>query len=436
MAKKKASKTTRNKAKKIAVEYDENGGVANPVDIRDSDDPGDATLRAYRYQIAYGVILLAGMATRELAYKSLWCEHHDDFLAQLNGEFHSYQIKTRQPENGAWLLGSDGFVSAVKKFAILETRFPGRITKYHFVSNTEVSDSNAAATQHKSPRRLFEAIARVKDASSLKPPFDAALAALAKACDATPECIFIVFTRIGFVKGPSRDDFESIISQSHIAKIADCRSFSPYQLNSIRDEIIQAIFDASSRTSDDPSKHWYCVNGDAKNDPFVQAKQILPSVISDAVRSLSQPHFRFSPIATKTDKRLAEGGLTILEKKLLRGGLRGQSETMRRRTVSAEKHLLEIAAATPDKIREIRNQLEQKVQAVCDDASLQTMDNGRIDGLRMLSQVQQKLEKLADESPSMVHHQPYDCLVGMAGLLTEECTVWWSEEFDLSEETA
>ncbi len=51
----------------------------------------------------------------------------------------------------------------------------------------------------------------------------------------------------------------------------------------------------------------------------------------------------------------------------------------------------------------------------------------------MLRHVLQKLEKVAEEQPALVCDQPYDCLVGMAGLLTEACKVWWSERFDLKE---
>jgi hypothetical protein len=206
-----------------------------------------------------------------------------------------------------------------------------------------------------------------------------------------------------------------------------------HQLNAIRDELIQKIYDASSNFVDDPAKHWSCINGSAANDLRIQAKQLLPSIVDDAILAKSPPYFRFSPIATKTDKRLTNNDLTTLEKKLFRGDLRQQIETMRRRTVSTEQHLLELASSKPKEIRSIRNQLESVVQGVCDDASLQTRVNGKVSGPDMLSLVQQRLQKLGDENPNMVHEQPYDCLVGMAGLLTEECSVWWSEQFDLLE---
>ena len=435
MGKKRASPGTRKKtADTVKPELDADGLVASPIDVHDRDDPGDATQRAYRYQYAYGVILLAGMASKQLAYTSLWCEHHDDFLAQLGEKFDSYQVKTRQPENGFWELTTDGFVAAVKKFAILESRFPGRIANYRFVSNTQVSASNANERRQRSPTKLYDAIAKASDENSIEAPFDKSLATLAKAAGASTACVFAVFKKIGFVKGPSKEDFEAVLSLTHIARMESCNAFPPEQLNAIRDELIQKVYDASSNVVLEPAKHWCCVNGTAADDPTVQAKQLFAEIVDAAVRTVSGPCFRYSPIAAKTDKRLAEGELSTLEKKLVKGGLRKQLETLHRRTVSTEKHLLEIAASRPREVKAILAQLEQTVKGVCADASLETSVDGVVDGRQMLSQVQKELRRMAADNPSMVHGQPYECLVGMAGLLTEECTVWWSEPFDLEED--
>lgn len=435
MAKKtEPGKRTRVK-KSVEPEFDKEGNVASPAEIRDTDDPGDETQRRFRYQHAYGVILLTGVVTGKLGYESIWCEHHDDFLAQFSGGFNSYQVKTRIPELGAWELTTDGFVSAITKFAKLETRFPQKISRFKFVSNTQTFRSNSEGKVGRSPDKLIEAIAKSSNESELKHPFDKSIAKLASDCMTTSDRIFAVFKRLEIVVGPSLADFEAVLSQTHIASIEACRSLPPYQLNAIRDELIQKIYDASSNFVDDPAKHWTCINGAAANDPRILAKQLFPNIVEESVRAKSPPYFRYSPMATKTEARLTGNDLSTLEKKLIRGNLRQQMETMLRRTISTEQHLLKLAASKPDEISEIRNQLESVVQGVCDDASLQNAVNGEISGQRMLAQVQQRLEKLADERPQHVHHQPYDCLVGMAGLLTEECTVWWSNRFDLGEET-
>ncbi|WP_436110893.1 dsDNA nuclease domain-containing protein [Neorhizobium tomejilense] len=47
-----------------------------------SGDPGDETERNFRYQHQYGVVLLAAVRRGTFNYIALYCEHHEDFLAE------------------------------------------------------------------------------------------------------------------------------------------------------------------------------------------------------------------------------------------------------------------------------------------------------------------------------------------------------------------
>jgi hypothetical protein len=433
-AKKVAAKVKATK-KPVAVVLNQDGVVAGPDEVRDELDPGDETQRRFRYQHAYGVVLLIGSFRGLLPYKNIWCEHHDDFLAQHNGVFDSYQVKTRVPENGPWELTTDGFIAAIKKFGLLECRFPGKIGRFKFVSNTRTSDSTAESKIHRAPNHLLTAVTGAKALEELKEPFLTALQELAQSCDITNECLFQVLNKTDLIVGPGLDDFEAVLSIDHLARVEHCSTLVPSHINAIRDELIQKIHDASSNRVDDPSKHWCCINGPPRSDPRLLAKQLPVTLVAEVVQQRRPVPFRFSPIATLTDERLTNNNLSTFEKKLLRGGLQPQMETMRRRTVSAEQHLLEMAVRKPQEIQNVRNQLEVYVQGVCDDASLQASASGEVSGPEMLRKVQQKLEKTADEQPDLVFNQPYDCLMGMAGLLTEACTVWWSSHFDPKEVT-
>lgn len=435
MAKKNAKKRKTPNQKIIVPELDADGNVASPVETHDKEDPGDEMQRALRYQHGYGVLLLIGIASGRLPYLSIWCEQHDDYLGQRNGMFDSIQVKTRQPELGYWELTNTGFISAIKKFATQETRFPERIDRYKFVSNAKSSNSAAKTKVNRAPQRLLVAISVAESEGDLAPPFDESLATLAEACQSTTACVFRVLKRLDLVEGPSRDDIETVLSHTHVASLEACASFAPHQLNAIRDEMLQKVADASCIKVEDPAKHWCCVNGTAVDDPRVQSKQLFPSVVDESIQAKSPPYFRYSDIATKTDQRLTDNNLSTLEKKLLRGNLRQQLETMKRRTISAEQHLLELAAAKPHEIRQIRNQLESVVQGVCDDASLQSQVDGQVSGRDMMRVVLAELKERAREQPNNVHQESYDCLVGMSGLLTEDCAVWWSEVFDLQEAT-
>ncbi len=439
MAKKKASNEPKKerrprKKKPVCVQLDDSGMVADPVCIPDNEDPGDDTQRRYRYQHAYGVILLTAIYTKLKPYLALWCEHHDDFLGQLNGTYDSFQVKTREPELGHWELLTDGFVSAIKKFAVLETRFPGRINAYYFVTNTKLADSSAEGKVARSPVKLRVAVRAATAPSDLVEPFCTMLKQLASDAGTTDVCLFAVIKRLDYIIGPSLADFEDVLCHTHISKIESCRSFPTHELSAIRDELIQRVYDASSNYVPDPAKHWSCLDGSDGNNPRLRSKRLVSAAIDEAIRAKSHPYFRFSPIATKTDKRVTENNLSTLEKKLFKGNLRQQMETMLRRTISTEQHLIELAITRPESVRGIRNQLEAVVQGVCDDAFLLAQSNGHVSGPEMLRRVLIRLEEISKERPSNVHNQSYDCLVGMAGLLTEACSVWWSEQFDLQED--
>ena len=67
--------------------------MTSPTDKRDRSDQGDEVLRRFRYQHAYGLVLCVGIASDRLDYTALWCEQHEDFLAETkNGLFDAYQI--------------------------------------------------------------------------------------------------------------------------------------------------------------------------------------------------------------------------------------------------------------------------------------------------------------------------------------------------------
>jgi hypothetical protein len=80
------------------------GLATSPTDNLDHSDPGDELLRNIRYQNAYGVILLIASVRSKLPYLSIWCEQHDDYLAErADGLYDAFQVKTATPENGPWV---------------------------------------------------------------------------------------------------------------------------------------------------------------------------------------------------------------------------------------------------------------------------------------------------------------------------------------------
>jgi hypothetical protein len=119
----------------------------NPAEVRDTSDPGDTTARNYRYQYGYGAILLVAARCGDRSYVALWCEHHEDFLAQRSdGRFDGYQVKTSRPELGAWTLRHPELVKSIGRFVDLVSMFGDHIGRLFFVSNTECDTVTPAST--------------------------------------------------------------------------------------------------------------------------------------------------------------------------------------------------------------------------------------------------------------------------------------------------
>lgn len=118
---------------------------------------------------------------------------------------------------------------------------------------------------------------------------------------------------------------------------------------------------------------------------------------------------------------------------MFRGGLAQHYEMMRRRALSSEQILLDLATRPADGLR-MCSQLENIVLGECDDALLRASQHPEPFETKILIDVQDRLKTLARTEPERVHRQHYDLLVGVAGLLASECKVWWSKPFQVEAE--
>src|SRR5689334_8102848 len=111
---------------------------SSPVSQLPTRDFGAETIRNFRYQFACAVVLLVGAVAKKNDYKAIWCELENDILAEIDQNlFDGCQVKTQEPELGAWTVTDEAFVTAVKGFMALDRKYPGQMRHFHFMSNTE-----------------------------------------------------------------------------------------------------------------------------------------------------------------------------------------------------------------------------------------------------------------------------------------------------------
>ncbi|GAB3585700.1 dsDNA nuclease domain-containing protein [Hymenobacter daeguensis] len=411
----------------------------NPAGVAAIGDPGDETQRNFRYQHAYGTILLVAAASGLNPYQALWCEHHEDLLAELpDSTYDAYQVKTRRPEIGDWTLTEEPIRHSLKRFVDLHIQFGANINRFVIVSNAEfltvgldVKDIKKLKT---SPRAFLKVLEGYSKASEVQGPFAEVLTAMATdfGCDA--EVLFAVLKRTELVKGPNRDHFDSEVAHIHLPQLADCKLLPAASLNAVRDELIQKVYGASSLLIEDPRQHLPHVAG--QTNPRLLAKRVAVSVVAECVGQSSGMVFRYQTGEATLVIGNSGSQRDNLRKKFVRAGLVEQLLVMERRTLDTEARLMSLALAQPDTFDDLLKQLEGVVQAECSEAQLVAQTTRTTPaapyGPAMLVSVFQRLKAIADNSPRKVNNEPYECLVGIAGLLTEECTVWWSEKFNLN----
>ncbi len=203
------------------------------------------------------------------------------------------------------------------------------------------------------------------------------------------------------------------------------------EINALRDELIHHAFKASSLSVDNTESHWYCVHGDFSSNPFLLGKRVTVETFKMIIQARQSVPLRFTKVVKDYNLKGSSYDMTKLEKKFHYAGLSEHLETMQNRMFAAEHKLLEIAIRNPETYEEKESQITAMVKAECDESSLESKLLNPPFRENMLRLVFDRLRKTSEKRSHMIFNQEYEFLVGVAGILTNECAVWWGEKFDL-----
>lgn len=200
--------------------------VALPLSVPTS-DRGDEVQRAFRYQSAYGVILMVEGCLGTIDLKAIWCEHHEDLLVeQGDGYFLACQVKTRAERTGHWKNSDGDFRKSLRRFHELESTRGDYIAGYRFVSNCPPFSPTVRAKKPEticsSPLKLLEAVRGALTPSAIQPPFKGTFDELVAELLCDEETLLAVLKRLDFVLGPSLSDYEDVLVARYVPRIPTC----------------------------------------------------------------------------------------------------------------------------------------------------------------------------------------------------------------------
>jgi hypothetical protein len=394
-------------------------------------DRGDETQALFMYQWVAGVITLASGSASKTNYVAIWCEHHDDLLAELPaGDFHALQVKTVASQGTTWHCTDKGFVDAIRKFAEHESKYASQISRYTFFSNAKPYIPGPTA---KKPEKLASSPFRVRDEcraakchNSVVSPYDSSFQTLSKASGAAPALLFKVLLKLEFHQGPPLEGFRDQLCPI-LWGLPACADFNIRRIEKLRDELLLMVGKASSL--DVPSLDFYSsiLQSDGRPEAASRSKRVSVEDFGVALQQHSSDAFRYAAVGGHLQLGKASGQKEVLRQKMNAGFVGNFFDSVWLQAMAAEKRLLERAHSAPEDILRITEQLESVMVVECQNAeafaALEQDDRRR--GVLIYQQILQRTEQLAKHDAASVEHERPETLRGVAGLLSGSCKFAW-----------
>ncbi|QDX80886.1 hypothetical protein B9N43_06295 [Denitratisoma sp. DHT3] len=394
-------------------------------------DRGDETQALFMYQWAAGVITLAGALASLNEYVAIWCEHHDDLLAELpTGGFHAIQVKTVSAQGATWTCGDSGFVDAVRKFAEHESKYPSKIQQYIFFSNAKPyvpgKTAKALTKLASSPLRIRDECRIAVGAGSIPTPYKATFDSLVKASGALQETVFKVLRKLEFQAGPSLEGFREQLGPV-VGGIPACKQFTLAWLDKVRDELLMLVGKASSL--DAPALEFYAsiLQSDGRPAGAVRGKRVSVEDFEIVLNQHPSGAFRFAEVGGHLRLGKASGQMEVLRQKMNAGFVGAYFDSVWLQAMAAERRLIERALEDPEVAVRVTKQLEGIMLVECQNAEAEAAleADERRRGLLIYQRILQRTDDLSRHDRATVENERPETLRGVAGLLSGSCKFAW-----------
>jgi hypothetical protein len=396
-----------------------------------NEDVGADTQRRFRHQACYIGMLALGLLDDDGPLQELYCEHHDDVVLRLkSGQFRAIQLKTRMVGGVPFKAVNAEVIAALRKFATLEAMFPAQFDAYILASNVgfwhEVKNSSnlphllsaIRAGECASSKKLVNTI------SGIKPTLDS-------------ESVLTALGKVQLANTPGLDDVESRL-RDQLGHIPEFNGRRYDELKAASEGLRDRIQAASSLAGIGALPEYLALCSSTpqvvRDQNLIQSKRINKVVVEEVVKSKLDAATllcTFQPVPLKDLPR----GMKKMELKMAAGGL----------ALSTIDHLKDLKYSTESLLQrwlykygegqaqQYYEHLRVAVQSDCLAAKLRSEMSQGFYANEMLSELQGRLAQRVSTQTDDTPDCPVEHLLGMAGILTEDCKVWWSAEFELPE---
>lgn len=394
-------------------------------------DDGAETLKRYRFQITYSAIISLNMLSENVKVKEIFCEHYEDILLKLvNDKFVGVQVKTRDINLGPFCANDPPIEKSLVRFIELEKLFGNQFQHYTIVSNVgfKKSASNFDLQNIIKLAKEGNEDNLLKNRSKTKKWIEK----IAKETHCKNYDIINILKKIN-LKGDAAS-IESIFNNlvAKIGKIESLNEQTLGTLEAIAESIIMKHFDASSLNHSENLNEYYVTSSNPEEDQIkeiIDSKKITCTIINTLIQDkISEPITLF--IKNNSELGKIPTGERKLEVKMDRGGISYDNIVLQKDLkYSTEKQISSwIYKYNEEKANMKYNQVKLIVNNECQESYDENKNTLRF-GQQMLIDVRKRLKKRFKEEKASFFDLKYEHLLGMVGILTEECKIWWSTKF-------
>jgi hypothetical protein len=389
------------------------------------------------YQWSAGVVLLSGALACVNEYIAVWCEHHDDLLAELDsGRFHAIQVKTTSAQGKVWTCADAGFVDAVRKFCEHESKYPSQVEKYIFFSNAKpyipAATAKAPAKLASSPMRVCGECITAPECSAIPSPYKSSFDCLVTSTGADPTIVFQVLRKLQFQQGVPLEGYREHI-RNVVGGLPCCKQFTLDWLDNIRDELLFLIGKASSLAI--PSLDFYgsVLQADGRPVAAIRGKRVSLDEFRASLEQHPGGGLRYADVGGHLQLGRAEGQMEVLRQKMTAGYVGGYFDSMWLQALTAERRLMEQASVDPEGTIRKTKQLESVMLVECQTAEVEAAlePDERKRGTLILQKVIRRADELARHDRASVENERAETLRGVAGLLSGSCRFAWGVPLSL-----
>lgn len=402
----------------------------------ETDDPGDDVALRFNYQHSYAAISALRLIQPHYPCIAVICENHEDFLIQEADEsFVAVQIKTRDVAQPPFKAKEEQVINALARFAQLEAKYPGVFKCFEFLTNhvfwqNQETDNNlvyllSALLERGSVKGLRKTnqlrvwVTRICEKSGVKE--EQVVMALLK-CKCTSR---------NDTTESARKDVVEALAESGFGDL-------PYsKVSALAGALVNLAREASTKSSGASVLALYEAGSDfaeVVTNQKLEAKRLTKERVKELIEEIMVAEVE--PLSTVQGTAL-EGlpkTLAILYEKL------GRSNLETDRVIQLEDLVHKVEAlyvrwvnkfGAPEANRRL-NDLKELVKFDCTEAKVAASKAGEPYGPAMYTALLERLQARCATSSDNVYKCRPEHLLGTAGVLTEECTVWWSGEFTLA----